>query len=472
MTDLPKAIRDELVADLLPQLLTPLRAAQADDGATIKYAWRLHDGALVESRAHALPGPGHHLRLEPGRLRHELPVLRDRPGRADPQHVGRRDRRAGRAQAARRAAPRASIAGRPRGRDPLRGQQRRLHGHGRGAGQLQGRDRRDPPAHRPGARRAGHVRPRHHHVDGRPGARRSTSWRARASRSRLALSLHAPDDELRDELVPINTRWKVDEALDAAHRYFEATGRRVSIEYALIRDINDQAWRADLLGRRSSTGAGAAGCTSTRSRSTRRPARSGPPRDPRVEQRVRRAAARPRHPDDGPRHARPGHRRRLRPARRRHRLSRPGDRVAAVRHRPSSSSASCGASTRCTARDMARSAPRAERVSHTGTTSVQCSLPTRTSGAWRHLGVVQTRRGLEHLLDGARGAGQDDDTGTAPGEQAVLAHGVGEVLGDRVHEHARRLVAVEPRGHARGWSARRPPRCGSARTSARAPPRP
>jgi 23S rRNA (adenine2503-C2)-methyltransferase len=65
----------------------------------------------------------------------------------------------------------------------------------------------------------------------------------------LALSLHAPDDELRDELVPINTRWKVGEALDAARRYFETTGRRVSIEYALIRDINDQAWRADLLGK-------------------------------------------------------------------------------------------------------------------------------------------------------------------------------------------------------------------------------
>lgn len=66
----------------------------------------------------------------------------------------------------------------------------------------------------------------------------------------LAVSLHAPDDELRDELVPINTRWKVDEALDAAHRYFEATGRRVSIEYALIRDINDHGWRADLLGQK------------------------------------------------------------------------------------------------------------------------------------------------------------------------------------------------------------------------------
>lgn len=66
----------------------------------------------------------------------------------------------------------------------------------------------------------------------------------------LALSLHAPDDELRDELVPINTRFKVDEAIDAAHRYYLATGRRVSIEYAMIRDINDQAWRADLLGKK------------------------------------------------------------------------------------------------------------------------------------------------------------------------------------------------------------------------------
>ena len=64
----------------------------------------------------------------------------------------------------------------------------------------------------------------------------------------LALSLHAPDDELRDELVPVNTRWKVAEVIDAAHHYFATTGRRVSIEYALIRDINDQAWRADLLG--------------------------------------------------------------------------------------------------------------------------------------------------------------------------------------------------------------------------------
>ena len=63
----------------------------------------------------------------------------------------------------------------------------------------------------------------------------------------FALSLHAPDDHLRDELIPVNSRWKVDEALDAAYEYYAKTGRRVSIEYALIKDMNDHAWRADLL---------------------------------------------------------------------------------------------------------------------------------------------------------------------------------------------------------------------------------
>ena len=66
----------------------------------------------------------------------------------------------------------------------------------------------------------------------------------------LALSLHAPDDELRDTLVPVNNRWKTSEALDAARDYADVTGRRVSVEYALIRDVNDQPWRADLLAKR------------------------------------------------------------------------------------------------------------------------------------------------------------------------------------------------------------------------------
>lgn len=66
----------------------------------------------------------------------------------------------------------------------------------------------------------------------------------------LAVSLHTPDDELRDTLVPVNTRWKVAEVLAAARYYADVTGRRVSIEYALIRDVNDQPWRADLLGKK------------------------------------------------------------------------------------------------------------------------------------------------------------------------------------------------------------------------------
>ncbi len=67
---------------------------------------------------------------------------------------------------------------------------------------------------------------------------------------RLAVSLHTPDDELRDTLVPVNERWSVDEVLSAARYYADTSGRRVSIEYALIRDINDQPWRAELLAKR------------------------------------------------------------------------------------------------------------------------------------------------------------------------------------------------------------------------------
>ena len=63
---------------------------------------------------------------------------------------------------------------------------------------------------------------------------------------RLAVSLHTPDDELWDTLVAVNNRW-FDEVLSAARYYADTSGRRVSIEYALIRDINDQPWRAELL---------------------------------------------------------------------------------------------------------------------------------------------------------------------------------------------------------------------------------
>ncbi len=63
----------------------------------------------------------------------------------------------------------------------------------------------------------------------------------------LALSLHATTDELRDELVPVNRRWPLRELLPAAQAYGLRTGRRVPLEYVLIRGINDSPADADRL---------------------------------------------------------------------------------------------------------------------------------------------------------------------------------------------------------------------------------
>ena len=80
-----------------------------------------------------------------------------------------------------------------------------------------------------------------------PGIKRLT---AEGIPVRLAVSLHAPSDELRDELVPMNKRFNTEQVLDAAHDYWLASKRRVSIEYALMRGINDQAEHARLLAKR------------------------------------------------------------------------------------------------------------------------------------------------------------------------------------------------------------------------------
>ena len=56
----------------------------------------------------------------------------------------------------------------------------------------------------------------------------------------LAVFLHTSDDEFRDTLVLVNNRWSVAEVLDAVVYYVDWSDQRVSIEYALIRDINDQ----------------------------------------------------------------------------------------------------------------------------------------------------------------------------------------------------------------------------------------
>ena len=60
----------------------------------------------------------------------------------------------------------------------------------------------------------------------------------------LAVSLHAADDAVRDALVPLNLRYPLHDVLDAAEEYAEATGRRVSIEWTLIADTNDDVAQA------------------------------------------------------------------------------------------------------------------------------------------------------------------------------------------------------------------------------------
>jgi len=64
----------------------------------------------------------------------------------------------------------------------------------------------------------------------------------------LAVSLHAADDELRTQLMPINKHYPLHELLSACDRYTKATGRRITYEYALFRDVNDRQEDAVRLG--------------------------------------------------------------------------------------------------------------------------------------------------------------------------------------------------------------------------------
>ncbi len=252
MTDLPKAIRDDLVGNLLPTLLTPIVQRTADDGATMKSAWRLHDGAIVESVSMRYPNrvticissqagcgmncpfcatgqAGLTRNMSTGEIVEQV-VHAARSLRRGELGIGADDERTA----------------------PLRVSNVVFMGMGEALANYRaaiGAIRRltDPAPDGLGMSARGIVMST---VGLVPAIDRLAGEGIPVT---LALSLHAPDDELRNELVPINTRWSVDETLEAARRYFETTKRRVSIEYALIRDINDQAWRADLLGRKLNT---------------------------------------------------------------------------------------------------------------------------------------------------------------------------------------------------------------------------
>ena len=263
MTDLPKSGRADLVAGLLPQLLTPVRELTADGGATVKTVWRLHDGALVESVLMRYPrrttlcissqaGCGMNC---PFCATGQAGLTRNLSTAEIIEQVAyaARSLRAGTLPDVVVATDGADLGG--EAGDAGEGA---AYGHDRVTNVVfmgMGEALANYPAAIGAIRRLTDRAPDGFGMSAR-GLTMSTvglvpaidRLAAEGIPLTLALSLHAPDDDLRNTLVPINPRWTVDEALDAAHRYFTATGRRVSIEYALIRDINDQAWRADLLG--------------------------------------------------------------------------------------------------------------------------------------------------------------------------------------------------------------------------------
>jgi 23S rRNA (adenine2503-C2)-methyltransferase len=244
MTDLPVGVRAALADALLPRLLTSEREQTCDDGATRKMLWRLHDGALVESVLMKYPDRVTMCVSSQAGCGMGCPFC------ATGQAGLTRNLSAAEIVAQVVAGERALTGGGPAPASPtsnsrvsnvvFMGMGEPLANYKSVLGAI--RRLSDPvPSGLGISQRSVTVST----VGLVPAIDRLAS---EGLSVRLAVSLHAPDDEARDELVPVNRRWKVAEVLSAAWDYAAATGRRVSIEYALIRDVNDQPWRADLLG--------------------------------------------------------------------------------------------------------------------------------------------------------------------------------------------------------------------------------
>ena len=251
MTDLPAKEREQMVAQAMPRLLTPVRTLEADGGDTIKVVHRLFDGALIESVI----------------MRYDNRVTMCISSQAGCGMncpfcaTGQQGltRNLSTAEIVEQVVAGARYLKQMKGLEEAEGgseDTRPLHvsnivfmGMGEALANYKstmGAIHRliDPAPEGLGISARGLTMST---VGLVPGIRKFEMEKLPIT---LALSLHAPDDELRDELIPINQRWKVDETLDAAYDYYRTTGRRISIEYALIRDINDQGWRADLLGKK------------------------------------------------------------------------------------------------------------------------------------------------------------------------------------------------------------------------------
>ncbi|MGW5521584.1 23S rRNA (adenine(2503)-C(2))-methyltransferase RlmN [Gordonia sp. NPDC003950] len=241
MTDLPAAAREKVGAALFPQLLTPVRHISCDDDSTRKTLWRLHDGTLLESVLMRYPDRNTLCISSQAGCGMACPFCATGQGGLD------RNLSTGEIVDQVRAAARAL-------RDGEFGEPGRLSNVVfMGMGEPLANYKRVVSA----VRQITSPAPAGLGISARsvtvstvglaPAIRRLADEKLSVT---LAVSLHTPDDELRDTLVPVNNRWSVAEVLDAARYYADSSGRRVSIEYALIRDVNDQPWRADMLGKK------------------------------------------------------------------------------------------------------------------------------------------------------------------------------------------------------------------------------
>jgi 23S rRNA (adenine2503-C2)-methyltransferase len=238
-TDLPVTVRDELAQLFFPPLLTSVSNQTADAGTTVKTLWRLHDGALVESVLMRYPDRVTMCVSSQAGCGMACPFCATGQGGLQ-RNMSTAEIVEQVVDGARRL-KRDEIAGGP-GRVSnvvFMGMGEPLANYKAVIGAVRQLVAPTPDGLGMSARgitvsTVGLV----------PRMQQLTTEGIPLT---LALSLHAPDDELRDELVPVNTRWNVDEVVDAAWEYAKVTKRRVSIEYILIRDINDQAFRADLL---------------------------------------------------------------------------------------------------------------------------------------------------------------------------------------------------------------------------------
>jgi 23S rRNA (adenine2503-C2)-methyltransferase len=236
---LPAARRDALVAALLPELLTPVRQLSTDAGTTRKTLWRAQDGAQIESVIMRYPERVTVCISSQAGCGMACPFCATGQGgltrnlsTAEIVHQ---------VVAAQRALDDGEIPGGPGrvGNVVFMGMGEPLANYSRVIGAV--RRLVDPAPHGLG------LAQRHITVSTVglvPAIRRLAEEKLQVT---LAVSLHAPDDALRDTLVPVNTRWPVHEVLSAAWNYAGVTGRRISIEYALIRDVNDQPERAEHL---------------------------------------------------------------------------------------------------------------------------------------------------------------------------------------------------------------------------------